>query len=242
MTVSPESLKGRVCPADCQCTGYAQALAVDASHIFVLVRLVQRLCDSQDAHRAVLDVLGNHTCGGERTLVSSDECLKMEVTGFGKAGPPPELAAYVTSIDADLLFRSFSDSGWENLPPNFTSDRSRTFDDRDRRLAQAACAAAESLDSEACLVTDDEDFFQNLLTCIDRGLGVVPIHSARLVADLHSCGALSDEVLEALLDTETARLEADQSMSAHKKAAKRDALDRIADVAGLVIRRGDGAD
>ncbi|MGD1255357.1 hypothetical protein ACKUT9_14035 [Mycobacterium seoulense] len=96
-------------------------------------------------------------------------------------------------------------------------------------MATATHAAGDAEESDALLVTDDVDFFENLKSeDIAKYIRVLPITSGALLIALNECGAITDEELEAVLVAEVARLDADSSMQTRKRALKEEALTRMA--------------
>jgi hypothetical protein len=177
------------------------------------------------ARNHLIGLVRAHQCGDTRTLVSSPSCLKEEVTGPASDGRLLELSSHITTADAEALFACHSDDGWETLPP---SVRGASFGDRDRRLTQAAASAlADSEGSDGiALVTDDEDFLDNLY---EHGLdlGVLPVASTIMMLELWDCGAIGVDALEAVVEAEDEHLSRTPSMSARKRERKQASIDRL---------------
>lgn len=179
----------------------------------------------------LLSLLAAHSCSGSRHLVSSEVCLREEVTGprDHPDARQPALAEVLDQADIATHFSLHSDSGWENLPDTVPKSAGLTFGERDRRLAAATDAAGQEADVDPVLATDDVDFFENL-SSPDVGVYVriFPLTSGGLLIALHECGAITDDELEAVLVAEAARLDSDLAMQPRKRARKEDALNRMA--------------
>lgn len=178
----------------------------------------------------LLSLIAAHRCCGSRHLVSSDVCLREEVTGPRDAHlSPPGLADLLGPGDVAAHFTTHSDSGWEALPNPVPPPWGLIFGERDRRLAVATDAAGNAADVDPLLVSDDVDFIENLKAAeVAVHVRVLPVTSGDLLLALHDCGSISDEELEAVLIAEEARLDQDQAMQSRKRAHKEDALNRMA--------------
>jgi hypothetical protein len=91
------------------------------------------------------------------------------------------------------------------------------------------------------LVTDDEDFFDNLLDCLYGNLmAVIPVPSTQLLLHLWECGAITAEVLEAVLQAEEARIGRDGLMGTEARSRRMSILNQIADRLGLATPGQEG--
>ena len=136
----------RDCPMqDCSCTYGSTVLGLDASHLFVLRRAAGVLASSGSVRERLLSLLAAHRCLGSRHLVSSEVCLREEVTGPREnvSDSVPQLAAVIGHTDVEANFTLHSDSGWEALPDP-APPWGLTFGERDRRLAMATDAAGDA--------------------------------------------------------------------------------------------------
>jgi hypothetical protein len=165
----------------------------------------------------------------DRRLVSTETCVREEITGPTTNGTTPALTDVATRQDIDQMFVMCPDTGWSGLPATVPPGNGRHFDERDRRLTAAANAAAEAEEAEAWLVTDDEDLISNLLDdCMMREVYVFPVSSGNMLLRLFECGAITEGDLTSVLDAEEERLEQETWMSPRKRAAKEETLNRIA--------------
>jgi hypothetical protein len=179
----------------------------------------------------LLSLVAAHRCSGCRRLVSSEVCLREEVTGprADASASQPALAEVLDQADVASHFTIHSDSGWEGLPNTVPEPSGLTFGERDRRLTAATDAAGQDADVDPLLVTDDDDFLENLRSPeVALYVRVFPITSGELLIALHECGAVTYDELEAVLVAEDARLDKDSLMQARKRARKEDALNRMA--------------
>lgn len=209
----------RRCCVDCSCTRGCGLLAVDASHLWVLIRTARKA--STNLRPALSTLVEAHRCLGMRTLISSLHLIDTEVR---PALADEEIAAdqVVNSLDAR------DDAAWTGLPTHCPPG-GLVFDEGDRRLLASANAACAQYGDDAWLVTDDEDFFQNVLRCIDEEQTAVwPVVSPKLLLYLFRCGALDRQQMEALLEAEQERLREDPAMQDRKRNAKQRTLDEIA--------------
>lgn len=216
---------------DCTCTEGSTVLGLDASHLSVLRRAAEVLGTSGSIRDRLLYLIAAHRCSGSRHLVSSEVCLREEVTGprDDVNRPPPGLADVLGPGDVAVHFTTHRDSGWEALPDPVPAPWGLIFGERDRRLAVATDAAGDAADVDPLLVSDDVDFVENLKAAeVAVHVRVLPVTSGDLLLALHDCGGISDEELEAVLVAEEARLDRDQSMQPRKRAQKEDALNRMA--------------
>lgn len=222
----------RDCPSqDCSCTDGSTVLGVDASHLFVLRRAAQVLTSPGTVRDRLLSLIASHRCSGSRHLVSSEVCLREEVTGPREDATKsqPQLAEVLDPADLAVHVTTHSDVGWDSLPDLVPPNAGLIFGERDRRLAVATDTAGNACDCNPLLVTDDTDLVVNLRTAeVAEHINVYPITSGELLLALHECGAITDDELEAVLVAEEARLASDTSMQEHKRALKEDALNRMA--------------
>lgn len=92
----------RDCPMqDCSCTEGSTVLGLDASHLFVLRHAAEVLAPSTSVRERLLSLLAAHRCSGSRHLVSSEVCLREEVTGprDNVGDPTPALADVLGHAD-----------------------------------------------------------------------------------------------------------------------------------------------
>ena len=193
---------------------------MDASHIFVLARAARRA--ATDSRHALFDMIEAHRCHGARKLVSSTHLMDREVR---QAFAQDQAAAdrVVSQLE------SHDDTAWTGLPTHCPPGRGLAFDEGDRRLLASADSACDTCGGDAWLVTDDEDFIQNVKFCIDTNRTAVwPVVSPKLLLYLFQCGALDRHQMLAMLEAEGERLDEDERMQDRKRDAKQRTLNEIA--------------
>lgn len=169
-----------------------------------------------------MQLLEAHTCGGSRTLVTSEECGSKE------------LRLVLEDEEIRGAFTMFEDSQWHDLPHRVPAGVGLEFGERDRRLAAATHDAGAQLDEDAWLVSDDEDFLQNLVGSeVQHHIAVIPIASVPWMFRLKQCGAVSTACLVAILEREQDFLDEKSDISPRKREAKQLSLDRVAVLLGL---------
>ncbi len=216
---------------DCSCTGGSAVLGLDASHLFALRRAAEVLETPGGARDWLLSLIEAHRCSGFRQLVSSEECLREEVTGprGDSSKPAPALAEVLGPADLAKHVITHSDQGWDALPDPVPQPSGLIFGERDRRLAAATDAAGAMEDVDPWLVTDDVDFVENLKAeDVLAHVRVWPVSTGDLLLTLHACGAISDDELEAVLEGEERHLNSQPDMHPRKRLRKEDALTRMA--------------
>ncbi len=222
----------RKCPLqDCSCTGGSTVLGIDASHLFVLRRAAEVLATPGGVRDRLLSLMEAHRCSGFRQLVSSEECLREEVTGPRRdpTTPAPSLAEALRPADVARHVTTYSDRGWEDLPDPVPQPWGLIFGERDRRLAVATNAAGDAEDVDPWLVSDDVDFVENLKAeDVLTHVNVWPVSTCDLLLTLHACGAITGDELEAVLEAEERHLDSQPQMQPRKRLRKEDALTRMA--------------
>lgn len=213
--------------ADCSCTDGARVLAIDASHLYVLLRAA-RILSPNAVKLCVLALLDAHSCNEGRHLVSSDHLVANEIAVMPEAGHARELASFLNVDDVEARLSRYDDSQWDRLPTH-CPDGGRVFGEGDRRLVACAESASVQLDEYAYIATDDEDLIMNIYHCFDESFtAVIPVASVTLLLHLVQCGALGAEHLEAVLEAEDLRLQGDTVMQERKRRAKEERLDNVA--------------
>lgn len=213
--------------ADRRCTDQVSILALDTSHLYVLLRMAL-LLDAVDARARLLALIDAHACHSTRRLVASSYLVDAEITALPEGDRARQLAGYLTSADLETRIELYDDGAWSDLPEQ-CPDGGLNFGNGDRRWVACAEAAGAALDEDAILVTDDEDLILNMLHCVVEGLtATMPVHTVPLLLRLFDCGVLHVRDLEAMLEAEEARLRDDVLMQDRKRAIK---LERLAGAA-----------
>jgi len=186
------------CRADCRCTKYLEAIAIDTSHVAVLARA------TGSATTSLREVIESHTCGGVRTVFTSAEIFFEEMDQERPGCPlafiagDQDLANALEPIERREHSESLLDGlvGHRPLAPDSRSEIEL------RRRDGTLVAVAEDFDG-AVVVADDEHVLRWLELSIDDGeTSVHAIPSLTLLGSMNACGAVSDELLESSLEAE----------------------------------------
>jgi hypothetical protein len=221
------------CAADCSSTYGVRLLALDTSHLFVLMRIARRLQPST-IKVALLQLIDAHTCHSRRHLVASDYVVAHEVLAIPSTPDDAHVSSFLSAADISQRMVMHDDSAWPDLPSHCPSPSGRQFGQGDRRWVACLEAAAGSHDDAAYMATDDEDLILNVRDCVEAGqIDSMPIHTTDLLWRLKVCGAVGLEVIEAMLEAEEARIHADAAMQERKRSIKLERLDRVAAKVGL---------
>jgi len=140
--------------ADSRCTDQVTILALDTSHLYVLLRMALRL-DAVGATARLLALIDAHACHATRMLVASSYLVDAEITALPEGDRTRTLAGYLARVDLETRIELQDDAGWDALPDQ-CPDGGLDFGDGDRRWVACAEAAGAALDEDAILVTDDE--------------------------------------------------------------------------------------
>ena len=221
------------CAADCRSTYGVRLLALDTSHLFVLMRTARRLQPSA-VKAALLQLIDAHACDTRRRLVASDFVIAYEVLAIPSTPGDAHVSSFLSAADVSQRMVMHDDSTWTDLPSHCPSPSGRQFGEGDRRWVACLEAAAASQDDAAYIAADDEDLLLNVRDCVEAGqIDSMPIHTTDLLWRLKVCGAVGLEVIEAMLEAEEARIHADAAMQDRKRSIKLERLDRVAARVGL---------
>jgi hypothetical protein len=144
------------CALDQSCSRYSDSLAIDTSHVCVLVRAAKLLADDDtrlaDRFR---DLLVSHTCSGQHRLMTSRTLLSTD-SEMNLASPSsaPQLYGDLPSNSLDVVDSVDGGSG-DDLPIG-------TPGDRDRTLVAAAVSVMKEGQETVMVVTDDEALAESL--------------------------------------------------------------------------------
>jgi alkanesulfonate monooxygenase SsuD/methylene tetrahydromethanopterin reductase-like flavin-dependent oxidoreductase (luciferase family) len=176
------------CALDKRCSRFSDALAVDTSHVCVLVRAARLLeDDARTLADRFVELLRAHSCAGQHRLISSRALLAAD-TEMNLSSPTcaPLIYGYLPPGALDLLESVDGGSG-NDLPEG-------SLGDRDRTLAAAALVVADGGRETVIVVTDDEalaDWIRELAAAMgDAEVAILPAPSIELLSQMHACGAV----------------------------------------------------
>jgi hypothetical protein len=216
------------CALDTRCSWFSAGLALDTSHVCVLVRAAVELARYEPAIADRFhDLLVAHACGGShdlmtsRTLIENDRELNLASSecALRKFGDLPVGAlAGVSVVDGG--------SG-EDMPA--------PIGERDKTLVAAAIVASERHRGSVIVVTDDEamaDWVSSVAAGMtDLDVGILSATSIDMIDRLHDCGAVDTTVVAAIADMET-QYQAQRAIPAGLLKRKLERIRRMAIAAG----------
>lgn len=213
-----------LCALDRRCSFASEALAVDTSHVCVLVRAASLLaCDEPTLAQRFQELLTSHTCGGSHRLMTSQALLSND-NEMNLASPHSALRRYGDLPIGSLeLIEPVEGGNGNDLPLGVPGDRDRT-------LVAAAVVVSDAEGGMVMVVTDDEalaDWVAEIAAGMsDADVDIWPASSIDLVDRMHECGAIGTPVVEAVSDAETTHL-ADCVLSLDLRQRKLARLSRV---------------
>ncbi len=200
----PASARWR-CALDRRCSYYSDALAIDTSHVCVLVRAASLLAaDEPTLADRFRELLVSHACDGHHRLMTSHTLLSND-REMNLASPDSAPRRYgdlpLGSLDP---IESIDGGPGDGLPPGPPGERDRT-------LAAAAVAVSNAEEQTVMVVTDDEalaDWVAEVAAGMgDIDVALLPASSIDLLGRMHACGTIGTPVVTAVSDAESAHLD-----------------------------------
>jgi hypothetical protein len=192
------------CSLDRSCSYESDALAIDTSHVCLLVRAADRLAaDEPTLSDRFQELLASHACAGNHRLVSSLTLLSHErEMNLASADSAPRLYGQLPIGALDPIEGVDAGPG-DDLPAGLPGERDRT-------LAAAAVAVSNGAEQTVMVVTDDESFADWIAEIAagmsDIDVALLPASSVDLLGRMHACGSIGTPVVTAVGDAETAHL------------------------------------
>jgi hypothetical protein len=192
------------CSLDRSCSYESDALAIDTSHVCLLVRAADRLAVEEPLlSDRFQELLASHECAGRHRLMSSLTLLSHE-REMNLASPDCALRLYgQLPIGALDPIESVDAGAGDDLPEGLPGERDRT-------LAAAAVAVSNGAEQTVMVVTDDEslgDWIAEIAAGMsDIDVALLPASSVDLLGRMHACGSIGTSVVMAVGDAETAHL------------------------------------
>lgn len=206
-TDEPKALRvAGTCALDRRCSFDSDGLAIDTSHVCVLVRAAQLLAlENSSIAERFGELLVSHACAGGHRLMSS-RTLLTEPSEMNLASADSAVRKYGDlPIDALDLVEPIDGGPGVDLPPGAPRDRDRT-------LVAAAMGVSDDREQTVMVVTDDEalaDWVAEIAAGMtDLEVDILAATSVELLGRMHACGSLDLQVVAAVGDSETEHLNA----------------------------------
>ena len=190
------------CPATCECLYRCELVGLDASYLYILARI---LGNHGASSNQFIDILGLHSCGGTRRVVTSTTCVSECYRTHRENGEPvghEVLPDIIEGFSEEMLLKcieALDDSAHIDAfrQSKYIDGETKPLDDGERTLL----AAMDQIDAFSYLITEDEDAFDIIKDiCGDGATDVQPISTVAVWRHMYTCSALSEAAIICLTD------------------------------------------